>query len=249
MLFYVWWSFTPQKVTPRSHCCALPSSLTWGSLPLSALVSVNSGIKCLLTAWLPVLVCTCWVLDYFSGRKRGPLRHQQRLFAQRLVPRVRVSVEGSTSHPFLWSLRAGLLVQWEWQRLSAIPSKSGIISPLRLIWCDSVKIARVTKVLPKPHCVPLVLVIETSQPGTLLPVMVIIFSCSAASSGGLVPHLLLWNCPMSGDLTASAVWPVCPPSFGVRCCQQIKASDWFASLSRCYVPCRALCQPRGAAVC
>lgn len=155
-------------------------------------------------------------------------------------------------HPILSSeayVQGWLLVQWEWQRLSAVPSKSGIISPLRLIWCDSVKIARVTKVLPKPHCVPLVLVIETSQPGTLLPVMVIIFSCSAASSGGLVPHLLLWNCPMSGDLTASAVWPVCLPSFGVRCCQQIKASDWFASLLRCYVPCRALCQPRGAAVC
>lgn len=63
---------------------------------------------------------------------------------------------------------------------------------------------------PKPHCVRLISVIETSQYGTLLPIMVIIFRFSVASSSwALVPHPLLWNCPFSGNVTALAVCCVC----------------------------------------
>lgn len=39
--------------------------------------------------------------------------------------------------------------------------------------------------------------------------MVIIFSFLVASSWALGPHPLLWNCPVSGDLTALAAWGVC----------------------------------------
>lgn len=49
-------------------------------------------------------------------------------------------------------------------------------------------------------------VIETSQYGTLLQIMVIIFSFLVASFWALAPNPLLWNCSVSGNLTAVAVW-------------------------------------------
>lgn len=100
-----------------------------------------------------------------------------------------------------------------------------------------------------PHCIlnhPVFLlfqVIETSQYGTLLPIMVIIFSFLIAYSWALVPNLLLWNCLVSGRLKAFAVLcvgGVCVWFHGVTWCLQFKASDWFAPLSVFYVPFKAL---------
>lgn len=100
------------------------------------------------------------------------------------------------------------------QGVCAIHSKNGIISPLHffpVLWGNSLKISQyfMTKV---PHCILshavflLFQVIETSQYGTLLQIMVIIFSFLVASFWALVPNPLPWNSSVSGNLTAVAVW-------------------------------------------
>lgn len=61
----------------------------------------------------------------------------------------------------------------------------------------------------KPPCVPLISVIETSQYGTLLHIMVIIFSFLVSCPWALVPHPLLR--PVSWNVTALAVGGVCVP--------------------------------------
>lgn len=57
--------------------------------------------------------------------------------------------------------------------------------------------------------------------------MVIIFSFLVASSWALGPHPLLWNCPVSGDLTALAAWGVCVCVCVILWCYMLSSVQGF----------------------